>query len=165
MIFAVRQNSLHLHTTHMNIIHTPNEKSDTLNVIGSRVMIRLHGRDTNGLISIVECHDDPGSGPPPHTYQREDETFYVLEGEYEFRLGEKTFTVREGSTIFAPRGLAHSFRSMGPELGRLLVTLTSAGFEGFFEEVGALTPEQQQIPRVLEIGRKYELEFLPPPDA
>jgi hypothetical protein len=38
------------------------------------------------------------------------------------------------------------------------------GFEGFFEEIGALSPhEQLDIPRVLEIGNKYGLEFLPPP--
>jgi hypothetical protein len=46
-----------------------------------------------------------------------------------------------------------------------MVTLTPAGFEGFFEEVGALSPQQQEIPRVIEIGKKYGLEFLPPPGA
>jgi hypothetical protein len=44
--------------------------------------------------------------------------------------------------------------------------ITPAGFERFFEEIGALSPQvQQDIPRVLEIGKKYGLEFPPPPDA
>jgi hypothetical protein len=44
-----------------------------------------------------------------------------------------------------------------------MCVITPAGFEGFFEEIGAMPPqEQQDIPRVLEIGKKYGLEFPPP---
>jgi len=51
----------------------------------------------------------------------------------------------------------------GQMSGRLLCVITPAGFEGFFEELGALSPQQQQdIPRVLEIGHSYGLEFPPP---
>jgi hypothetical protein len=45
-----------------------------------------------------------------------------------------------------------------------MCVITPSGFEGFFEEIGALSPRQQQdIPRVLEIAKKFGLEFLPPP--
>ena len=44
--------------------------------------------------------------------------------------------------------------------------ITPAGFEGFFEGIGALIPQQQQdIPRVLEIAKKFGLEILPPRGA
>jgi len=44
--------------------------------------------------------------------------------------------------------------------------IAPSGFEGFFEEIGAMTPQQQQeIPRVIEIGKKYGLEILPSPGA
>ena len=50
--------------------------------------------------------------------------------------------------------------------GRLMCFITPSGFEGFFEDIGALSPQQQQeLPRVLEIAKKYELEILPPPGA
>jgi quercetin dioxygenase-like cupin family protein len=137
----------------------------SVNVIGNALNIRVRGRDTGGVLSIVECVDMPGGGPPPHIHHREDETFQVIEGEYEFTCGGKTFTARKGATIFAPRGVPHSYRYVGNEPGSLMMTLTPAGFEDFFEEVGALTPEQQQIPRVIEIATKYGLEFLPPPSA
>jgi quercetin dioxygenase-like cupin family protein len=137
----------------------------SVNVIGNALNIRVRGRDTGGVLSIVECVDLPGGGPPPHIHHREDETFQVIEGEYEFTCGGKTFTARKGATIFAPRGVPHSYRYVGNEPGSLMMTLTPAGFEDFFEEVGALTPEQQQIPRVIEIATKYGLEFLPPPSA
>jgi hypothetical protein len=54
----------------------------------------------------------------------------------------------------------------GQAPGRLMCVITPAGFEGFFEEIGALSPqEQQDIPRVMEMAEKFGLEFLPPPDA
>ena len=44
--------------------------------------------------------------------------------------------------------------------------ITPAGFEAFFEEIGALSPQKQQdIPHVMEIAKKFGLEFLPPPSA
>ena len=136
-----------------------------INVIGNALTIRLHGGDTGGVLSVVESIDQPGGGPPPHIHHREDETFQVLEGEYEFTCAGKTFTAQKGATIFAPRGVPHNYRYVGQTPGRLIVTITPAGFEKFFEEVDALGPQQQEIPRVIEIGKKYGLEFLPPPGA
>jgi hypothetical protein len=47
-----------------------------------------------------------------------------------------------------------------------MVVLTPSGFEGFFEEIGAMSPQQQQdIPRVMEVAKKFGLEILPPPGA
>ena len=149
----------------MKPILVPLDGGNKLSVLGLAMNVRIHGRDTGGVVSVVESTDQPGSGPPPHIHHREDETFQVLEGEYEFTCGDKTFTARKGATIFAPRGVPHTFRYVGQTPGRIMCTITPAGFEGFFEEVGALSPEQQQIPRVVEIGKKYGLEILLPPGA
>jgi quercetin dioxygenase-like cupin family protein len=146
----------------MNPIHVPAGAGKKVNVIGNALTIRLHGRDTGGVLSVVESHDPPGGGPPPHIHHREDETFHVLEGEYVFTVAGQTIRAQQGATLFAPRGLPHHFRNVGKTTGHLLVTLTPAGFEQFFEEVGALPPPQQEIPRVIEIGKKYGLEILPP---
>ena len=75
----------------------------------------------------------------------------------------KKLIAKKGATIFAPRGIAHTYRNLGQTPGRLMCVITPSGFEGFFEEIGALSPQQQQeIPRVLEIAKKFGLEFLPP---
>jgi mannose-6-phosphate isomerase-like protein (cupin superfamily) len=103
---------------------------------------------------------------PPHVHQREDETFQILEGEYEWTVGDKTFIASKGATIFAPRGVPHSYRYLGKTPGRLMCVITPSGFEGFFEEIGALSPQlQQNVPRVLEIAKRYGLDILPPPGA
>jgi len=150
----------------MKPIHIPSDEGKLLNVLGIPMVIRIHGRDTGGAVSAVESHDVPGGGPPPHVHHREDETFQIIEGEYEWVVGGQKFIAQKGATVFAPRGVAHTYRYRGKTPGRLLCVITPAGFEGFFEDVNALTPQQQQdIPRVLALGRKYGLEFPPPPGA
>jgi quercetin dioxygenase-like cupin family protein len=144
----------------------PVDGGKRVNILGIPMLIRIHGRDTGGVISAVESHDVPGGGPPPHIHHREDETFQVFEGDYEFTVDGKRFVAKPGTTIFAPRGIPHTYRYLGQTPGRLMCVITPAGFEGFFEAIGALTPqEQQDIPRVLGIGKEFGLEILPPPQA
>lgn len=147
----------------MNSIQVPLNGGKPVNILGIPMLIRIHGRDTGGVVSVVESHDVPGGGPPPHIHHREDETFQILEGDYEFTVAGKSFVAEPGTTIFAPRGIPHTYRYLGATPGRLMCIITPSGFEGFFEEIGALSPQQQQdIPRVLEIAGKYGLEILPP---
>lgn len=148
----------------MKLVHVPINGGQAVNVLGIPIFLRVRGSDTNGTLAVVESHDSPGGGPPPHIHQREDETFQVLQGEYEFMVAGKTVAARAGDLLFAPRAVPHTYRCVSPGGGRLSVTLTPAGFENFFAEIGALTPQQQQdIPCVLEIAKKFGLEFLPPP--
>ena len=147
----------------LNPIQIPDTGGSRVNILGLTLFVRLHGRDTNGVLSVCESHDAPDDGPPPHIHHREDETFQILEGEYEWTVGNNKFVAKKGETIFAPRGVAHTYRYVGKTPGRLMCVITPSGFEGFFEEVGALSPQQQQdIGRVMEIAKKYGLEILPP---
>ena len=148
----------------MNPIQIPRDGGKAVNILGIPMFIRLHGRDTGGVVSVVESHDVPGGGPPPHIHRREDETFQILEGDYEFMVGGQTILAKPGTTLFAPRGVAHTYRYAGQTPGKLMCIITPSGFEGFFEEIGALSPQQQQdIPGVMAIAERYGLEFLPPP--
>ena len=150
----------------MSPIQVSDNGGKAVNILGIPMLIRIHGRDTGGTVSVVESHDVTGGGPPPHIHHREDETFQILEGEYEWTVGSKTFTAKKGATIFAPRGVPHTYRYIGTTPGRLMCVINPSGFEGFFEEIGALSAQQQQdIPRVMSIAQKYGLEILPPPGA
>jgi|SRR5579872_3564548 len=143
--------------------HIPHDGGRKINILGIPMVIRLRGSETGGMVSVVESHDVPGGGPPPHVHRREDETFQILEGEYEWTVGGKAFVARKGATVFAPRNVPHTYRYLGKAPGRLMCIITPSGFEGFFEDIAALTPQQQQdIPRVMGIARKYGLEFQPP---
>lgn len=149
----------------MNPILVSADGGQPLNILGIPLNIRLHGRDTGGVLSVVESHDAPGGGPPLHIHHREDETFQILEGDYEFTVAGKTILAKPGTTLFAPRGIPHTYRCLGRTPGRLMCTITPSGFEGFFEEIGVLSPQQQQdLPRVLAIAQKFGMEIVPPPN-
>jgi quercetin dioxygenase-like cupin family protein len=155
-----------INMSQMQPIQIPSGGGKKVNILGIPMVIRIHGRDTGGVVSAVESHDVPGGGPPPHIHHREDETFQVLEGEYEFTVDGKSFVASKGTTVFAPRGISHTYRYLGQTPGRLMCVITPAGFEGFFEAIGALTQEQQQdIPRVMTIAKGFGMEILPPPQA
>src|SRR5215467_3872478 len=148
----------------MTPIHLASDGGQKVSILGIPMVIRLHGRDTGGLVSAVESHDVTGGGPPLHIHHREDETFQILEGDYEWTIGGETFVAQKGATLFAPRGVPHTYRYLSQSPGRLMCVITPSGFEGFFEEIGAMIPQQQQeIPRVIEVAKKYGLEILPPP--
>jgi quercetin dioxygenase-like cupin family protein len=150
----------------MNPIEVSKDGGKAVNILGIPIVIRVRGRDTGGVVSVVESHDVPGGGPPPHIHHREDETFQILEGDYEFTVGGKPIFAKPGTTLFAPRGIVHTYRYAGKTPGKLMCVITPAGFEGFFEEIGTLTPQQQQdISRVMEIAKKFGLEILPPSGA
>lgn len=152
-----------LYLGEMHPIEIASGQGKSLSLLGIPCEIRLHGRETGGALSIIEMRDLPGGGAPQHLHRREDETFQILEGQYEFTCGGRTFVVGPGSTVFAPRDIPHGYRYLGQTPGRILLIITPAGIEDWFEEVGALQPAQQDIPRVIEMGKKYGLEFLPPP--
>jgi len=148
----------------MQPVHISESGGKAVNVLGTPMLLRVFGRDTNGTLAVVESIDAPQTGPPPHIHHREDETFQVLAGEYEFMVAGKTVSARAGDTLFAPRGIPHTYRCVSPTGGKLSVVLTPSGFENFFLRVGSMTPEEQQnIPRVIEIAKTFGLEFLPPP--
>jgi quercetin dioxygenase-like cupin family protein len=130
-------------------------------VLGDLVTIKVHGRDTGGVFSQIETTCGPHIGPPPHIHHREDETFFVIEGEFEFVCGGERTTGGPGTVARLPRGVPHRFANIGDTNGRVLVTITPAGFEDFLAEVGALSPEEQnKLPQLGELAGRYGLEFV-----
>ncbi len=130
-------------------------------VLGDKMTVKLHGRDTGGAFTMIESVCDPDVGPPLHIHHREDEAFYVIAGEFEFVCNGERTVGGPGTVARLPRGVAHRFKNIGAGPGRLLITLTPAGLEEFFAEVGGLTAEQQaDHPRLLEIAGRYGLEFV-----
>ena len=151
--------------------HVAPEEGKALWVAGDLVTLKMVGEDTNGAFLLGEEVSPPGGGPPPHIHQHEDETFCVLEGEYEFLIGERTIRAGAGSVIYGPRNVPHSFKNVGTTPARMLAFVTPAGFQGFLEEAGEEAtggssppkPGQEEIERMLALAPRYGIEMLPPP--
>jgi len=97
-------------------------------------------KDTNGAFFLVEAMLAPGTEPPPHVHTREDELFYVLEGEFDVYIGKEAFKVETGECVFLPRFKPHAFVIRSPRL-RVLALFTPAGLEEAFH--GMSTPAKR----------------------
>src|ERR1700690_4447843 len=97
----------------MSMAHQPtlrNPRSGgTLAVVGDLYRFLATGEDTNAKYALWEAIVPPGGGPPPHVHSREEEGFYILEGEITFHVGDKRIVVTAGMFANMPVGTPHSF--------------------------------------------------------
>jgi mannose-6-phosphate isomerase-like protein (cupin superfamily) len=109
------------------------------------IVVKAAADTTGGAFAIFEENEPVDT--PLHVHEREDEVFYVLEGDHVFQVGDAEFRVGPGGLVFAPRGVPHAQRRVVPRRGRVLVLTAPAGLEGFFRELaeadraGTLGPE------------------------
>jgi mannose-6-phosphate isomerase-like protein (cupin superfamily) len=115
-------------------LHLPPGSGELVRFGDVEIIVRATARDTGGAFSAFEEVNPVDT--PLHLHEREDELFYILEGEHIFRVGDEEFRVGPGGMVFAPRGLPHSQRRVVPRTGRELVMTFPAGLERFFFELG-----------------------------
>jgi quercetin dioxygenase-like cupin family protein len=136
-------------------------------VVGDVYRFLATGEDTNGKYALWEAVVPPGGGPPPHVHSREEEGFYVLEGEITLCVGDEQFSASAGMFANLPVGTPHSFKNEGGKPARMLISVAPAGLEQMFFEVGvpvppgattAAPPTKEEIERLLAVAPKYGSE-------
>jgi len=136
---------------------------------GSLMTFLATGEDTHGQFALIEAVAWKGNVPPPHIHHREDEIFYVLEGEIVVSVGDRTIKGKAGTMVFLPRDVPHSF-TIESEYGRMLILLTPAGLERWFKEFSvpaqamslppADEPAYGEVQRMLEAAPRFGIEFV-----
>ena len=107
----------------------PAGDGDSYDVIGGdHITIKATGKETGGAFTVIETIVPPQSGPPRHVHHRESETFYVLEGEFEFQVGDEKTMATTGDFLLAPPHVPHRFRNVSDLSGKLLIVCQPAGF-------------------------------------
>ena len=154
-------------------VHIPPGEGRSLWVLGELVTCKTTSEQTGGAYSLFEVTTQPGGGVLPHVQHREDESFYVLEGEYEFPVEGRTIRASAGSLLYVPKSTLHAHKNVGTTSGRLLVSQTPGGLhERFFEEIAepamdrsepSVTEGLQDMRRTIAIAVKYGIEIPPPP--
>ena len=100
--------------------------------LGGFVTFKATGAASAGRMLVFESVVAAGDGPPLHTHAREDETLYVLEGEFRFQVEDEVHEAPAGSTMYVPPLVPHCFQNSGETPGRLLIVFAPAGMEHFF---------------------------------
>jgi len=103
-----------------------------------------------------------------HAHTREDESYFVLSGELEVIVGDKTFVLKPGDSLVAPRDIPHQLRNSGDVENHYLLIFWPSGFEGFLEATGVPAPENAVAPteppaaairNVHELAAEYGILF------
>jgi mannose-6-phosphate isomerase-like protein (cupin superfamily) len=116
------------------------------------------GATTGGAYSIVEGIWRPGGfAPLPHIHTEQEESFYVLEGNFHFHMGDETLVADPGTFIIVPRGVLHSFSAAGDAPGKLLF-MHSPPLEGFFFELQELTSAGAEPSQIRELMGRWGME-------
>src|SRR5262245_52703126 len=140
----------------------------TVAVVGDVYRFLATGEDTGGNYALFEAIVPPGGGPPPHVNSREEEGFYILEGEITFTIGDKRLVASAGIFANMPVGTPHSFKNESSKPARMLISVAPAGLEKMFFEVGvplpegsttAMPPTKEEIEKLLVVAPSYGIEI------
>ena len=152
-------------------VAVPKKEGEALWFFGALVEIKATAQDTGGQMSIVEVTHGPGAEAPLHVHHRDDEGFWVLEGNVRFEVGETTIEASAGDYLFGPRDIPHRY-TVGDQGCRMLFILVPGGFEDLLratsEPASGRTvpppPEQEptaeQIEALKAVIREHGYELL-----
>ena len=134
----------------------------TLHAFGEKVVVHLDGKLTGGKQALWTEITPPGGGPPPHYHLNEDETFFIQEGRVSFFADGQWREVPIGGAVFAPRGSVHTFKNIGDEPSRMLISTSPSGFEVFFSRCAEefAKPGGPNMQRIIEISAEHGIHFV-----
>ena len=136
------------------------------------VHIHVDGETSGGALALIDERGRRGDMPPLHVHRRDDETFYVIEGELSVFVPDEQIVLGPGQAAFAPRDVPHTYRVESDE-ARWLVITTPAGFDAFVREIADPAPADELPPAGREVdpavlgpaAARVGIEILGPPGA
>ena len=147
------------------------EEGEALWAFGFLATVKASSETSHGRVAVIEHLGPRGAGTPLHVHHREDEWFYVLEGELTFWVGGQVVKAPAGSFVYGPRDIPHTF-SVASETARFLLVTEPAGFDVFFR-AAAVPAERLEIPPppseapdiggLTALAAEYGIEILGPP--
>jgi len=152
--------------THPPTLREPDE-GKAVAVVGDVYRFLATGDETDGRYAMWEAFVPPGGGPPPHVHSREEESFFILEGEIAFQVAEQRIVAKAGTFANMPVGSLHSFKNETGEPARMIISVAPAGLEKMFMEAGQpvalgqkpAPPSKAEIERLLAIAPLYGIEI------
>jgi mannose-6-phosphate isomerase-like protein (cupin superfamily) len=149
--------------TQNNVIHLTTDQGQSIRMAPDEALLfKAVGEETGGLLDYFEVMAAPKAGPPEHIHHQNDESLYILEGEFMVKIADRLLKAPPGTFCFIPRGIAHTWQNVGIQPGRMLVTCTPGGMDGYFKELSQVS-SLLDMNQVLPIVQKYHGEVVGPP--
>jgi quercetin dioxygenase-like cupin family protein len=119
------------------VIRMPGEGKE-LTLAGKPLAFLVIGEDTRHT-SMFEWTVPAGFSTGLHVHRVQEETFYVLDGECAWQIGDRNIRARPGTFVFIPPGVAHNIGNASDKPARMIMTVSPPGHERYFEELAKLT--------------------------
>ena len=103
---------------------------------GDTFYTKVSTTDTDGDVYVFESTRVKEGGPSFHLHYEQDEFWYIVKGDFLFKVGDETFTAKAGDTVFGPRNVPHAFAKVGEGEAKLLMFFQPAGkMEEMFKKI------------------------------
>ena len=147
-------------TTPRALFYRPGE-ADGVDLRGTRVTFLATAADASGG-SVFEFRAAPGFSTGVHVHGHIEEYFYVLDGAFEFVLGDERVQAGRGAFVFVPPGTPHGFGNAGSTPATLLLTTTPPGHEDYFAGLAEVlaNPGPPDAEKIADLRRRFDTEQL-----
>lgn len=129
----------------MEPVAVSSEEGEAYWWIGALAVIKTNADETAGQLTLVEVTTPPGFEMPPHIHHRDDEGFWILEGDATFEIGETTIEAHTGDYLFGPREIPHRF-TVGSDGCRMIFVMVPGGLERLIRATGEPAPTRTVPP-------------------
>ena len=138
----------------------------TLSLRGTQLAFKAVGNRPGGGPTVLEITAAPGFSTGDHVHSKIEEIFYVVEGEFQIRAGDRSFTAHAGDFVLVPPGVPHGFGNPDGSPAKMVLLISPAAVhERYFEELAEILARlgAPDIQAISELRQRYDTEQLSPP--
>jgi quercetin dioxygenase-like cupin family protein len=148
------------HMSATPVIRMPSE-SKGLMLRGHPMVFLVTGEDTK-YTSMFDWTIPAGFATGRHVHRVQEETFYMLDGECEWHVGDHVVRATPGTYLFIPPGVPHNITNVSGRPARVLMTVSPPGHEHYFEELAKLAAQDgaPDAKAISELRARYDTDQL-----
>jgi quercetin dioxygenase-like cupin family protein len=141
------------------VIRTPDDKRGV--TLGGHPMVFLVTGENSKHTSMFDWTIPAGFATGLHIHQVQEETFYMLDGECEWHIADRTIHATPGTYLFIPPGAPHNITNVSKKPARVLMTVSPPGHEHYFEDLARVAAQGSPDSEALASLRdRYDTEQL-----
>lgn len=142
------------------VIRRPGEAAG-VTMAGEPMLFLVTGENTRHT-SMFDWTVPVGFSTGLHVHRVQEETFYVIEGECRWQIGEEVVQAGPGTYVFIPPGVPHNIANASDKPARMIMTVSPPGHEHYFEELARLLAAggPPDAANIAELRRRYDTNQL-----
>lgn len=148
-----------MHPVDADQIHLPAGKGERVSLRGTEVVFKAVGEREGGGPTVLEFIAAPGFSTGDHFHTKVEEIFYVIDGDFNFRVGDWSGRVGRGHVVRIPPHVPHGFGNAGAAPATVLVLISPAGVhEDYFRELSAIlaVPGPPDAAAIAALRERYD---------